>query len=151
MMSKIKNIEYIGERKTVDIEVEDEHCFWANGIYTHNSGSISSDPNMTDIAECILSSEKVKLLNGCEKRIDQLNIGDKITSNDNYKTVTMIHEKRKKDCIKITLKSGKTIIVSKKHKFPTNKGRLSYDSGLVVGDKLNSKNNIINFIGEKIK
>lgn len=53
MNSKIVSIEEVGEMETVDITVEDEHCFWANGIYTHNSGMSNSDPEMTDIAEAI--------------------------------------------------------------------------------------------------
>jgi len=37
-MDEIVSIELIGERETVDITVEDTHMFFANGIYTHNSG-----------------------------------------------------------------------------------------------------------------
>jgi intein/homing endonuclease len=65
-------------------------------------------------------------------------VGDKIVSNDGYKTVMTVHHKKIKDTIKITLKSGKTIIVSKDHIFPTNKGRCSVNTGLSVGHKLNS-------------
>ena len=35
-------------------------------------------------------------------------------------------------------KKGKCIIVSKSHKFPTPKGRISYLDGLSIGDKLNT-------------
>lgn len=38
-MSEIVSIEYIGNHKTVDICVEDVHMFFANDIYTHNSGA----------------------------------------------------------------------------------------------------------------
>lgn len=37
-LDEIESIEYIGEMDTIDIEVEDTHMFFANDIYTHNSG-----------------------------------------------------------------------------------------------------------------
>ena len=37
-LEEIESIEFIGERETIDIEVEDTHMFFANNIYTHNSG-----------------------------------------------------------------------------------------------------------------
>jgi len=37
-MDEIVSIKLIGERETVDITVEDTHMFYANGIYSHNSG-----------------------------------------------------------------------------------------------------------------
>jgi len=35
---EIISIEYIGKRNTIDITVEDSHMYFANDIYTHNSG-----------------------------------------------------------------------------------------------------------------
>ena len=49
--SKIKKIELIGTRETIDIEVDTEHHFFANGIYTHNSGNMSSDLELTDVSD----------------------------------------------------------------------------------------------------
>lgn len=37
-LDDIVSIELIGERETIDITVEDTHMFFANDIYTHNSG-----------------------------------------------------------------------------------------------------------------
>jgi hypothetical protein len=37
-LDEIVSIELIGEEETVDITVEDTHMFYANDIYTHNSG-----------------------------------------------------------------------------------------------------------------
>jgi hypothetical protein len=37
-LEEIESIELLGEQPTVDIVVEDTHMFFANGIYTHNSG-----------------------------------------------------------------------------------------------------------------
>ena len=41
-ISEIESIEFVGEAETIDIFVEDTHMFFANDIYTHNSG-INSD------------------------------------------------------------------------------------------------------------
>lgn len=42
ILDEIESIEFIGEIDTIDITVEDTHMFYANDIYTHNSG-IDSD------------------------------------------------------------------------------------------------------------
>jgi intein/homing endonuclease len=71
-------------------------------------------------------------------RIGDLKPGDQITANDGYKTVKQVHHRDVKKCYKITTRSGKTIIVSDKHKFPTNRGRLSIVDGLTVGDRVHT-------------
>jgi len=38
-LSEIESIELIGYTDTVDITVEDTHMFFANGVYSHNSGA----------------------------------------------------------------------------------------------------------------
>ena len=105
-----------------------------------NRGAFNdSDPDMTSIAECIYVEEQVELVNGDFIAIKDVEIGDKILDNEMYKTVVTTHHVKPKDCVKITLKSGKTIIVSKQHVFPTKSGRKSIDLGLCVGDRLNTK------------
>ena len=47
IIDEIESIELIGEDETIDITVEDTHMFFANDIYTHNSG-ISADVVTTD-------------------------------------------------------------------------------------------------------
>ncbi len=104
---------------------------------TTRSSFSSSDIEITDTSECIFVDEKVELRNGVIKKISEVEVGDQIKSQDEYKTVMMVHHKKEKECIKITTKSGKQIIVSKDHVFPTNTGRKSFKSGLSVGDYLN--------------
>lgn len=108
---------------------------------TNREGNASSDIDLTNTSECIFVDETVQLTNGEIKKIGDIQLGDQITSNDNYKTTMFVHHKKMKDCVKITTKSGKTIIVSKDHVFPTNTGRCSVNSGLSVGHKLNTKPN----------
>jgi archaellum biogenesis ATPase FlaH len=106
---------------------------------TTRSGFTNTDPGLEDTSECIFVDEKVKLLNGAEKRIGDVVPGDQILSQDEYKTVMFVHHQKPKECVEITLKSGKSITVSKDHVFPTKDGRKSINSGLKIGDILNSK------------
>lgn len=133
---EIISIEKIEIGKTIDIEVDGNHLFFANDILTHNS---SSDIGLEDTSECIFVEEQITLVDGTVKNIGDVEVGDQITSNDDYKTVMKIHHKKIKDCVKITLKSGKTIVVSKNHIFPSNRGRICINDGLSVGDKLHTK------------
>ena len=106
---------------------------------TNREGNASSDIDLTNTSECIFVDETITLRDGSVKKIGDVELGDQVTANDGYKTAMFIHHKKMKDCVKITLKSGKTIIVSKDHVFPTNAGRCSINTGLAVGYKLNSQ------------
>jgi replicative DNA helicase len=110
----------------------------------NRNGYENSDVDLTNTSECIYINEKVKKSDGTEIRIGDLKPGDVIESNDDTKIVTMVHHPKIKKCFKITLKSGKGIIVSGEHVFPAMSpdGKISrtkvYD-GLKSGFKLNSK------------
>lgn len=101
-------------------------------------GFNSTDIDLTDTSECIFVDETVELRNGQTKKICDVEVGDQIKSQDEYKTVMMVHHKKEKECVKVVTQSGKEIIVSKDHVFPTNRGRLSVNRGLSVGDYLNT-------------
>lgn len=105
---------------------------------TTRSGFSSSDPGLEDTSECIFVDEQVTLRNGKSIPIKDVKFGDQIKANDDYKTVLKTHHPKMKKCVKIKLKSGKEIIVSKDHIFPTKDGRKCVNSGLKVGDKLSS-------------
>ena len=105
---------------------------------SNRGGTGSSDLDLTDTSECIHVNELITLRGGEVKKIGDVSLGDQILSNDQYKTVTKVHHKKTKKCIKIVTASGKSIIVSADHVFPSNRGRLSVKDGLGVGDKLNS-------------
>lgn len=107
----------------------------------NRSGASTTEMEMTDTSECIYINEKIETISGEIKTINELKVGDQIKSQDNYKTVITVHHKKNKDCIKIKLESGKSIIVSKDHVFPTNNGRKSINTGLKIGDLLNSMTN----------
>jgi replicative DNA helicase len=105
---------------------------------TTRSGFSSSDVEITDTSECIFVDETIEMRDGGVKKISEVSVGDQIKSQDSYKTVMMVHHKKEKECIKVITKNGKTIIVSKEHIFPTNNGRKSFNSGLSIGDYLNT-------------
>jgi replicative DNA helicase len=104
-----------------------------------NRGAFNTaSPGMEGISECIEVNQMIILRDGTTKKIGDVKFGDQITSNDGFKTVTQVHHKKVKPCYRIKLKSGKEIIVSDKHKFPTKRGRMSIVDGIRVGDRLNS-------------
>ena len=100
----------------------------------------TANPGMEGISECIEVNQMITLRDGTKKKIGDVKFGDQITSHDGYKTVTQVHHRNIKSCYKLKLKSGKEIIVSSKHKFPTSDGRLSVEDGLKIGVKLNTRN-----------
>ncbi len=70
--------------------------------------------------------------------IKDVKIGDQIKGSEGYVTVVNKVKTEKQKKYKITLKSGKSIIVSANHIFPTKDGEKSLNSGLCVGDYLDS-------------
>lgn len=104
----------------------------------NREGINSSDLDLTNTSECIWVEEKVKLLDGTIKRIGDIVPGDRVTANDAFKTTMFVHHEKPKDCVRITLKSGKSITVSRDHIFPSKNGRKSVNMGLAIGDRLNS-------------
>jgi replicative DNA helicase len=105
---------------------------------TNREGYGSSNPDLTNTSECIFVDEEVTLVDGTTKKIGDVRLGDQITAQDGYKTVMLVHHKKVKPCYQITTKSGKKIIVSEDHVFPTARGRVAIKDGLGVGDKLNT-------------
>ena len=104
-----------------------------------NRGGVGvASPGLENVSECIEVNQIVTLRDGTTKKIGDIEFGDQIIANDGYKTVTQVHHKKIKPCYKIKLKSGKEIIASDKHKFPTNRGRISVVDGMRKGDRLNS-------------
>jgi hypothetical protein len=116
----------------------EEDAAMMTAVQTNRAGVGNSDVDMSNTSECIYIHEQVTLRDGSIKTIETVKPGDQIISQDWFKTVQMVHHKKIKQCIKITTRSGKTLIVSKDHVFPTNNGRLSVNMGLEVGGMLNT-------------
>lgn len=105
---------------------------------TNRGGADAGDStDMSDTADCLHPDTLVEMINGEKKKISNVNVGDKIKGQDGQKTVTMVHHPKIKKSFKIKTKSGKEIICSADHKFPTSNGRKSINDGLSKNDKIN--------------
>jgi replicative DNA helicase len=102
------------------------------------SASTDTDSDMTGIAECLDPSSLVIKNNGDHVKLLDVNVGDKILGSGGFVTILKKFPIREKTMFKITTKSGKTIICSDKHKFPTKEGRISIRDGLEEGVLINS-------------
>lgn len=110
------------------------------GAQLNRGGFDNSDVSMSNTAECIYSGSLVTKRDGTIVPISSLKPGDQIRDHEFYKTVLMVHHPKTKSCYEIVTRSGKKIIVSKEHQFPTNYGRYSINDGLQVGWKLKTIN-----------
>lgn len=84
---------------------------------------------------CLFYKTLVNTNNG-KVSLDTINIGDKIIGSKGEVTVEYIYPIEEQDCYEIILKSGKKIICSAKHIFPTEIGNKTIETGLAVKDKL---------------
>lgn len=124
------------------LAVEFDVPLWS-ATQVNRGGANNTDLELTDTSECIAITELVTLRDGAVKTMAEVKIGDQITANDDYKTVMFKHHNKMKDCVRISTKSGKQIIVSKDHIFPvkTQSGeikRISVNTGLSTSDILSS-------------
>lgn len=92
---------------------------------------------------CLSINTLVNIENIGNIKIGNVNIGDMILTEKGYRPITNIFPVIKQKTYKIKTKSGKEIICSAKHKFPTANNELkSINDGLSIGDKLFSINNL---------
>jgi hypothetical protein len=86
---------------------------------------------------CLDLYTEVNTLSG-KKYIKDVEIGDLLESNDGWNTVKTVFPIQNKDRYRVTTASGKTIICSAEHIFPTGEHMLekSIRSGLEIGDEL---------------
>jgi len=89
---------------------------------------------------CLDLNTMVDIKHKGEIKISQVKIGDEILTANGYKSITNVFPITKQKTYKIKTKTGKEIICSGKHMFPTNDDNLkSILTGLNVGDKLKVK------------
>lgn len=85
-----------------------------------------------------LTLDTVVSVNGIDKKIGDISVGDRLLSNNGEVTVTEVMPITKQSVYTITTKSGKKIKCSDRHLFPTNNGLRNIQNGLSVGDKLHT-------------
>ena len=93
---------------------------------------------VTQLNRCLALDTKVLTEDKKQCNLNELKVGDKIyADNANVVEVRHIYPIEKNKCYKIRLKSGKEIVCSSRHIFPTaNQQMKSIDTGLKIGDKL---------------
>jgi replicative DNA helicase len=84
---------------------------------------------------CLALNTKV-VCNGKEVNISDVKIGDTILSNIGNNIVTNVFPVLKKKLYKIKTESGKEIVCSEEHIFPTSESDKSLKTGLSIGDYL---------------
>jgi len=70
------------------------------------------------------------------KKLNDIRVGDLVLSNNGWNEVLTVFPKTRKKMFKITTESGKQIIASEEHLFPTESGEKNIKSGLCLGDRL---------------
>jgi len=74
-LDEIESIELMGEEETIDITVEDTHMFYANGIYTHNSGISSEVVTNDQMQGSIKRAQIAHLIITAAKTLEQKEAG----------------------------------------------------------------------------
>jgi archaellum biogenesis ATPase FlaH len=92
----------------------------------------------SQINRCLKLDTKV-IMNGGNINIVDIKIGDWIESNEGPVQVKNIFPITKQKVFKIRTKSGREVVCSANHIWPTNNGALSINSGLKIGDVLRVK------------
>lgn len=108
-----------------------------SGAQTNRNGQNDTDLELDSMSECLHPDTKVLEYTKGVIKLSEVNPGDRILSNRGYTSVMIRHCPKKKRMMKIKTKSGKEIICSVDHQFPTSKGRISISEGLGVGSKIN--------------
>lgn len=88
---------------------------------------------------CLGLKTIVDIKNKGKIEIHNVCINDEILTVDGYKKITEVYPIQKQRVYRVKLKSGKEIICSEKHLFPTGNTLKSIKTGLCVGDKLYTK------------
>lgn len=90
----------------------------------------------SQLTRCLDVNTIVITPEGVQKKLKDVKIGDTIVGNNVTVTIRHIYPKEKKKVYRITTKTGKQIICSAEHVFPTTEGMKSIKTGLTLNDKL---------------
>jgi len=105
---------------------------------TTRGGYGNTDVELTDTSECLDPTSQVITESGDTMEIQNLKPGDRILGSNGFVSVIQVHHSKIKKLYKIKTRSGKNIICSADHIFPTSEGRKNINNGLRVGCKIRS-------------
>lgn len=103
---------------------------------TTRGGYGNTDVELTDTSECLDPTSQVITESGDTMEIQKLKPGDRILGSNGFVSVIQVHHSKIKKLYKIKTRSGKNIICSADHIFPTSEGRKNINNGLGVGCKI---------------
>jgi replicative DNA helicase len=106
------------------------------GLAVENNLPIVSATQTTRSGFCLDLNTKVMEKNKGEIKLSEVSVGDELLSNNGYNKVKTVFPKNKKKVYRIVTESGKEIICSENHLFPTQNGEKCLLDGLSVEDKL---------------
>ena len=105
------------------------------GLAVEFNVPIVSATQTTRSGFCLDLNTNVKEKNKGNIKISEVEVGDELLSNTGFNIVKTVFGIQNKKVYKITTESGKEIICSEQHLFPTTKGEKSLTSGLCVDDE----------------
>lgn len=105
------------------------------GLAVEFNVPIVSATQTTRSGYCLDLETKVTTHSGV-KSISDIVVGDEVLSNTGWNTVKTVFPIKKKKMYRITTESGKEIVCSADHLFPTEHGEKNIKSGLCLQDKL---------------
>jgi replicative DNA helicase len=100
------------------------------------NASDCSDVDMTNISECLSIETDINMADGSIKKLKEIKVGDKLKGNNKDVTVKKVFDTHTKDLYRIKTKSGKEIICSAEHKFPTDNKFRNVKGTLRQGTKI---------------
>ena len=136
-------VDYLDLLMPVSAKVSPNDLFVKDKYVSEELRNLAKELNVlfvtaSQLNRCLTLDTKV-VRNGITDEIRNVRIGDLLDSNNGPVTVTEVLPITKQAVFKIKTKSGKEIICSNKHKFPTKNGLLSLSTGLKVGDILSKR------------
>ena len=133
MSSRIKNGANVNSYTYIKAIAEE-----LRGLAVEFNVPIFSATQTTRSGFCLALDTKV-ISNGNKINISKIKVGDTILSNIGNNIVTTVFPILKKKMFKIKTESGKEIVCSEEHIFPTTKYDKSLKTGLSIGDYLLTK------------
>ena len=133
-------VDYLDLLHPINKKISAENLFIKDKYVSEELRNLSMEKNCImvsarQLGRCLEISTPVEV-NGKHIPIKDVKIGDYITSDEGPVKVLEILPITQQPVFKITTKSGKTIVCSAKHNFPTDKGLLNIENGLKTGVKL---------------
>ena len=96
----------------------------------------------SQLNRCLDPDSVISMHDGSKKLLKNIQVGDLIEGTTHSVRVSHVFEQTQQLMFKVKTKSGKEIICSAKHQFPTENGLLNLENGLGIGNKIYTKPNL---------